>query len=360
MSDHKVSVYDLTGTKRYEFTDFLDLSVNREVGAPGLMVINVSGEHALVANLQDKWQFDYWRKPAGQAWAREFVGIYRKMDWEKIDISKGVLTMPGIMSILGWRIVAWYTNTDNRSKFLSAKGETIMKTLVNYNAGASATTVNGRRRDGAITGLSVQADGANGNTVDWFCAYDILLSTLQDLAKVAGGDFDLVKTSSTTYEFRWYTGQLGTDRSATVTFSMGLGNMAEPRYMDDHISEATVAIVGGKGEGSARTIVLRTGATYDATYNNIETFVQATDANTGSGLQAKGDSALRGLLPVREFSFQTVQTPSSLYGVHYFLGDLVSGVNPKTDVKSTFKVSQAILTIAEDKTESVSTILTKV
>lgn len=349
MSDHKVLVYDLTGTKRYEFTDFLDLSVTREVPAPGFMAINLSGEHALLANLQDKWQFEYWRKPTGLSWSREFVGIYRKKEWEKIGVSTAVLSLPGLVSMLGWRHVAWYANTTWRSKFVGAKAETIMKYLVNYNAGASAIVANGRLREGAITGLSVQADGANGNTLDWFCAYDNLLSTLQDLAKGAGGDFDLVKTSSTTYEFRWYTGQLGTDRTGTVRFSMELGNMSNPKSIIDGMNSASVAIVGGKGENENRATTVVVGSDYHVTSNNIEIFVNASDVDTTNGLISRGGNGLAELTIKDEFTFNVVQTPASLYGVHYFLGDLVSGMNPSTSVLNSYKVASAVIAVSDNK-----------
>jgi len=61
---------------------------------------------------------------------------------------------------------------------------------------------------GAIGGLTVEADGTDGTTIDWFCAWDNLLENLQKCAKVGGGDFDVVKTSSTAWQYRFYTGNL--------------------------------------------------------------------------------------------------------------------------------------------------------
>ena len=48
-----------------------------------------------------------------------------------------------------------------------------------------------------------------------------------------------------------------------------------------------------------------------------------TYGNT-TGLNARGDIALDRLLARKTFQFQPLQTPSSAYGVHYFLGDKVS------------------------------------
>src|SRR5690606_30648784 len=138
--------------------------------------------------------------------------------------------------------------------------ETVMKALVTYNATSSGTTADGRIRNVATGGLTitVEADGGGGNTVDWYCAHDHLLETLQKLARIAGGDFDLIKTAATTWDFKFYDGQRGTDRSSSVIFSLDHGNMARPRYQIDRREERTVAIVGGGGEGDDRTFVTRT------------------------------------------------------------------------------------------------------
>ena len=153
-----------------------------------------------------------------------------------------------------------------------------------YNAAASATTGNGRKRDGAIAGLTVQADITAGNTLDWRCHGKNLLETLQELALVGGGDFDLIPSSPTAYEFRWYAGQRGADRTATVTFAMPLGNMAEPALPT--LDQRTVAAVLA-GEGGDRDYVTRTGT--NTAGNDNELYVDAKDIEKGqtAALQAR-------------------------------------------------------------------------
>jgi hypothetical protein len=257
------------------------------------------------------------------------------------------------MSKLAWRIVAWTAAYTNRSKFTSAKAETIANTLVKYNITSDATIANGREREGALTGVTVEADGAEGNTIDWYCAYDNLLETLQDLTLVGGGDFDLVKTSSTAWQYRWYTGQLGTDNSSSVTFALERGNMGNPVYIDNRLNEKTVCIVGGQGETSSRTIEVRTGTNY-AAGNNIETFEQATDITTQAGLQSRGDKALAEVEAVKEFSFDVLQIPGCEYGDDYVLGDLVTAVNPYDQTTYTVKVQSVSVSIEKDGTEDIN------
>lgn len=353
MADYYLDVYDTSGARQFVISDFTSLSYLRKVNAPGLLQVGLRGDHPALASIGDKWQVEVWRKPDGGIYARDFVGLVRQMEYYYGDRPKAVITCPGLMSMLSWRIVAWYAATANRSKFTSVVGETIMKTLVDYNAGANATTGNGRVRAGTISGLTVETDGAHGNTLDWSCAWENLLNCLQELAPLAGGDFDLVKTAATTWNFRWYTGQLGTDRSTTVIFAVDRGNMANPQYKELRVDEKSVCIAGGRGEGSSREIATRTGSNYNATTNNIEMFTNGSSAETTAGLEAQGDSNLEANRADIQFGFDVLQTPATAYGTHYTLGDLVTAVNPFTGASVTLKVDQVNISLADDGQESI-------
>ncbi len=324
-TDYRIDILTAAGVKRAEVTDFLDLAYTRRVNAPGLLNFTLSGEHAAIAELEDKSQIIVYRRNTamGLSWTADFWGLYRAQQRSYSDRDLFRARCPGILTMLGWRQVAWYAGTANRSTFSAVAAETIVKTLVSYNAANSAIVANGRLREGAITGLSVQLDGGAGNTLSLSCAYRNLLTALQEIAPIAGGDFDLVKTGAATWEFRWYIGQLGTDRTATVVFALGYGNMAEPVYEYDRINECTVAIVGGQGEGGGRAIVARTGPDY-AAVNDIEMFVDGRNSSVVAALNADGDAALDASRAREQFKFKILQTPACFYGVHYQLGDLVT------------------------------------
>src|SRR5512139_3978310 len=192
MADYYLNVFDTAGALQYVVTDFTSLYYVRKVNAPGLLQVALRGNHPMMASLADKWQIEVWRKPDGGSFGRDFVGLARQSEfYYGTQGSKAVLTCPGLMSLLSWRIVAYYAGTADKTKFTSDPAETVMNTLVKYNATSDATVANGRLREGAIGGLTVETDGAAGNTVDWFCEYDNLLDNLQKLATIAGGDFDV-------------------------------------------------------------------------------------------------------------------------------------------------------------------------
>lgn len=354
MTDYRLDVYNASDVLQAVLTDFQSLAAVRRVNAPGVLQFTLRGDHSILSSLADKWRVELWRKPDGEDWAREMVTLYRQASWYYGDNgSTFVALCEGLISLLSWRIVAWYSGVASRSKFTGAKGETIAKTLVTYNATSSGSTAAGRLRLGTISGISVAADAAGGNTIDFFCAFENLLKAQQALAKISGGDFDLVKTAAGAYEFRWYTGQLGTDRTATVKFALELGNMAQPEYHELHMEEATAAIVGGQGEGSARATAVRTGTGYNVNTNNIEMFVNATDVDTTSGLNARGDQKLAENQAQYQFRFKVLQVPAVRYGVQYFLGDKVTAVNPFNGTSYTQKVDAVTMGFAADGTETI-------
>lgn len=329
-AEYKVRIYNRSGALTYEIIEFLALAYTKEVNAPGMAVITLPGNHPVTAAIQLDWTVEIWRRDQerGRVWYRDFDGLFRDSERTAGEdgVTSTVIYCPGSLSLLARNIVAYKTGTAGRSAFTTAKAETVCKALVRYNATAEGVTADGRIRD--VTSpydLYIEADGTAGTTLDVACAYQNLLSALQDIASVGGGDFELHKTVSyAQYLFKWHAGQLGTDRSTTVTFSLAFGNMTNPVLRRNSINERTVAIVGGQGEETERATAARTGVNYDADYNSVEVFVDARSYTTTAGLQAAGDAALRGMQARYSLDFEVLQTESCVYGSHYFLGDLVT------------------------------------
>lgn len=362
---YRLDVYDTAGVQRYQLTGqaeggYLAQSYVKTVNAPGLLLVELAGDHPLLDEIAVNWQIEVWRKPDDGTWGRELTTLFRKWDWEYADQSRATLTCPGLMNILDWRVINYHADTTNRTRFLAQSAETIANTLVKYNATTSGTTGDGRLRAAAggypFTGLSVEADGADGNTLSIYCAYKNLLAQLQSIAEIGGGDFDVVKTSATTWQFRWYTGQLGTDKSATLVFSMERGNMAEPHFSQDSLNVKTVATVAGQGEGSDRETANVQHTAYSVT-NDIELFVDARDVEAGqtAALTSRGNQKLLDYERIERFDFRTVQVPNARYGIDYVLGDLVKGINTRTGTAYTVKVQSVAVSEDRDGTDTIET-----
>lgn len=340
----ELRLFSPDGVEFARISDFDWLTCALRVNTPGVLECQLRGNHRALTNLVHRSQVEVWRKdpPNGIAWYRHMSGVYVDQDRALFKVPTLLMRAAGDLWRLGARIVNYPANTLDRSKFLNDPAETIAKGLVTYNVTASATTGNGRKRNGTnwpATGVSVETDEGRGEVLNWYCHGDNVLSSLQELALVGGGDFDLVKTGLNAFEFRWYPGQLGTDRSTQVYFGLARDNMGDPRYRFDRWNEGTVAAVWGQGEEANRDYVTRTGPDY-STDNDLEFYVAATDVELGntSGLNAAGDRALEEKRAREAFSFVARQTRNTIYKVHYDLGDLVGVVNPFTGASSVAKV----------------------
>lgn len=307
---------------------FRQLAYRKEVNAVGLLTFDLDAEHEAIADLEQDGQIEVWRRDAANSidWYEDFSALF--VDEERSADDDGNSTFraicPGQMDFLARAVVAWPANVANRSLFTSVVASTIMTNLVTYNATSSATTANGRIRTTDLANITCEADDTSGNSITFACAQQPLLEALQDVARIGNRDFYLVRTGAQAWQFRT-DNYLGDDRSSTVTFALNYGNMSNPILRRNRLNEKTVAIVGGQGSESDRTFVTRTGTNYNSSYNSKETFYPATTYSTTGGLNAAGDIRLDELRARDDLSWDIIQTPGSLYGVHYFLGDLVTG-----------------------------------
>jgi hypothetical protein len=325
----QIRVKSPAGVLRAILADFQSLSYHKALNEPGLCQFVLNANHAAIASFEKDAQIEVWRSDAanGVDWQCDFYGLWRGE--ERAANSDGTdyytAICPGQMSLLDRSIVGYKAGVANRSRFSAQPAETILKNLVTYNATASGTTADGRARAVTTSGVSVQASGGGGNTLTYECPFRNLLTALQEVASIGGGDFDLVKTGAQAWEFRWYAGQRGTDRSTTVTFALQYGNMANPKLVRSALAERTVAVVGGSGEETSRTLATRTGTNYNATANACEVFVDSRNSATAALLNAEGDRALEAARARDALTFDVLQVPSTLYGLHYGLGDKITG-----------------------------------
>ena len=226
------------------------------------------------------------------------------------------------------RRIAYPPNVAGLTEFTGVKGETVLKTIVKYNCDPAFTSSGGVNRDRVANtiNLALETDGLRGATINWVCGGRTnVLEEIRKVALIAGGDFNTVQTGATTYEFRFYPGQLGTDRSTgadKIVFAIDRGNMKAPRFPRIRSAEKTVAIVGGKGEGTDRVIRIRTGPNYSAT-NDIETFIDGRNTATTTSLDSLGDQGLQELKFRNVLEYTVLQSPLYALDKDYFLGDLV-------------------------------------
>lgn len=197
----------------------------------------------------------------------------------------------------------------------AVNGETYMRNLVNLNAGPGALTA---RR---ITGLALGAVAGGAGLVTATTRFEPLLDALRTAAVTAGVGFR-VRMVGTQLLFEVY---VPVDRTGSVRFSRDRGNLRE--YISEpQAPTATVAIVGGNGEGATREVVERTNSSaITAGWGRVEVFVNASGSDvTTAELQQQGDAVLVEAAEKAGLSVVAVDGPQSQFGVDYNLGDLIS------------------------------------
>jgi hypothetical protein len=331
------------------FSDVLAFDSRRVVNGIGSLTFSLASNHPAVARIAHLATVYLYRREPTQAlaWTLENYGLVLQRRWSypAAALAGGRLPAAGMPAakmphftctalhpnwLLSTRIVYWKAGTPGRSSFSDTPVETIAKTLVASNAAALSGAADGRERDGWNTLLPVfiQADAANGPTLDWHCAYHNLLNTLQRLAALSGADFDLVPLESG-YEFRWYAAGLGSDRRTQLIFSTERGNIANPCYELDRRAEKTVAVVGGRGLGILRS-TLHACADACSPANDIEGFTSSNQAESAAAMLSVANHYLAGHAAPARLTYDVIQIPSTYYGKHYFLGDWVTVRNPFT------------------------------
>lgn len=292
-----------------------------QVNTPGAFGIDLDASSSKCALFELDGQVEFWRRDQelSDSWTLEGEYLFRgathveREDGAVVYRASGV----GYASLLNRRIIAASAGSAGAAK--SGKAETVAKAFVEEQCGPTA----GAR---ALSGFSAEADGAHGNDVTLARAYRKVLEVVQEIASIGGGDFAVVGSGAATFQFRWYNGQLGTDKHVTVIFQPELGNMVKPMLVEHRHEEITAVLVGGQGEGALRTATWRTDAARIALspWNRIELFRDQRQESDADGLNSTGDAALEEGTPRPGLTFQVVQTPGCAYREHYTLGDLVT------------------------------------
>jgi len=333
---YTVSLRNSAGTLQAISQDYLDLAISRVINAPDMAVLiydsNSSNAQYLVQGAIV--QITRQDADAGISAATEFSGIIRRIVRTVSDKITYEVTCVGMIGLLGTRIVAWRQGIANRSYFQGPPAETILKTLFIYNMSLMATVAQGRLLDGGITGMTTPASTGAGTVLTLNCSYQNLLSVMQKVAEDGGGDFDLIYTAPAAWSFEWYTGQRGTNRSATVRLSVPLGTIGELVVDDNRIDDFTAVIVGGEGEAEARLTATRP-ATLPTGLSLRESFADARNLKKSSltALQLHGQTLLNSQARIRTtYTATLLQNAALRYGRDYFVGDRVTILDGTTSV----------------------------
>lgn len=192
---------------------------------------------------------------------------------------------------------------------------TVLIGYVNANLGPGA--VPARRK----SNFTMAPDPVIGSTVKGEGRWDSdLLTLLQPLALTGGVGFRVARVG-TGMQFQVYT---PTDRSATVKFAVGLGNLQGFEYTSK-APRVNYVFVGGAGTGTSRVVKEYPDDDSIATWERIEGPLvnQGSTSDPTQILQAALD-AFEQDGEQASLSITPIETDDLRFGEHYFLGDKVS------------------------------------
>ena len=187
-----------------------------------------------------------------------------------------------------------------------------------------------------ISFFTVASDLNQADSIEWSSRYQNLLSELREITNAAGVDFDVESQSDGTLQFKTYYPQLGLDRretntdgNAPVIFAVERDNIAEQRWFKSGLQMvgqgANFIYVGGQGNGGQRLIVNRQNPASIVEWSRWEKFVDARDAQDSNQLSDRADSKITEMSGIDTgVSFRALASNSSIWGIHYNLGDLVT------------------------------------
>lgn len=329
--------------------DYEQFTLNKVVNGVGAYTLRLRADDAKAALFVLDAQVEFWRRDLAQglAWYKEAEFLHRGSRYTLTREGAYLYESSGVSyaHLLKRRVIVPDANCTGAK---TGVAETVIKAFVNEQAGPGASLA--ARQN---TGLTLEADGAGGNSVTLDGSNKNLLEVCQAIAAVGGGDFDVIGMGAATFEFDWYAGQRGTDRTATVTFAPELGNMAEADLQRLRHDEINTIYVGGQDSGTARATAWRTTATLtdDSTWNRCEAFVNASQETAEAGLDTAGDAELWQGRPQDNFTCTILQLPGCYYGQHYNWGDLVTA--RFGTYSATKKLQSVTITVSASEAESI-------
>lgn len=245
--------------------------------------------------------------------------------------------------IAGTRVIGYNAGTTYTAK-VAAPADDQIKAFWRENFGAGIVAVD---RDGVETQadisayVSVQGNvGAGASVAESGTRRNFasIATELCDASATAGTylTYEIFAPTESTLELRTYSGQRGYDHGSTsgqpVILSESRANLENTAVTIDYSGEKTFIIAGGQGQQDLRIIVTSLDLVRMGTspFGRIEDFLDMSNTSNSTTLQDQADSALRDNRPVTLVEGTLIETPKSIRGIHYDLGDILIAEDPQT------------------------------
>ena len=308
--------------------DFISLSYTRRLNEVGFLTLVVKKDDPLLDTIEIDSVIEVRRgqihDTVGVNFYTDYAGLYRGHISESRSNGRQTITLyaPDGFSLIARAIVAYKAGDNTKSSWTATQTGQIILDLFVKNLINDSGRLLPNSQIGAFDRVGYTPWTIGGTTIDYTAAYKNLLTAMQEVAAIDNDYFFITISVGTFLSFNINV-NAGDDRTATMSFDLERANMISAELDERRIHEPTKVLVAGQGEGSVRTTVVRTSGIYDSV-NHTEVFVDARDATTTAQLNARGDTKIAETAYKPRFRFRASQTPASIYGRDYFLGDLIT------------------------------------
>lgn len=329
---YEVRLYSWTGTLQAVFDSWRSLELKKR--------LNGISSHTLAIDANDirvplfiKDYFVEIRRVNHElgSWVVEYRGFHRTPRKQITQNGHEIFTSYGrsFEDLLRRRVLLYYAPYGKTA----IPADDAMKQFVLENAGTGAVVTGipatSRFRNGVFTGFSVAPQVSAATVWSGDRTYKNLLDVIQEISVANSVDFAVLLGSSGygTYEFQTYY-PYGADRTVggltPHIFSPEYGNITIPDYTVSATEEVTAVTILGTGLGAGRdTLNGESIAINDSPWNSSEATRDARNQDGDQLYSILSDELLKGAAQ-ESLTCEALQVPSSLYGVHYNVGDFVT------------------------------------
>ena len=251
------------------------------------------------------------------------------------EASDTIIVVGNTLSGIANKRITYPTAAQSHQAFTNEYEENIMKDIIDFNF------INPDDTDRKIDVLTIETKQNKGSQIDDKTRYKLVSDELKRISSGSGlgWNFELDLTNKK-IEFIVFEGKdrtIGQSVNQRAVFSTAYDNVDRQEYIDSNINYANIAVVGGSGEGAARTIEvvgLETG------FGRIELFVDARDLTTISELTTRGQQKLAERDIVQIFNAEIPNVTNLIYETDFDLGDIITFRYDKRNIQLDTRITE--------------------
>lgn len=332
MIRYQVRICDDTGVTQAVPIDFSScrytLRTDGEIGMCELVLPRRKYED-LIRSSNPDWRIQIWRSVNGLTYTLDGDTEFFTLAWETTDDTIKTVA-PSVQHLLTRRINAYYAGYQDTPSgdgaIYSGQVTRIMYEVVEANFASTNADRDVIAFPYLPPGFQINGPLNLGPTLNIACSRENVFDILNKMADASFTQgrwaVGLVRSNGQTWRFDAHIDFAGIDRRRMLVLSPELSNVQNAVLTENSIDWKSAVIAAGRGTGKARSLSIQTSAARIASsiigYNEV--FVEDTNARDNQIINV-ARATLRKRRRIVEFSCDLTQSPNTVRGIHYDVGD---------------------------------------